>query len=150
VGVKWPGRQADHSPPSSAEVKNAWSYTSTPPMSLHDVVLSSAQGLLYLYLYLLGPNKPVLSTLTTRKASTGCKQPTFAAPGALSPGVKRSVREADHTPPSNAKVRNAWNYNSTPPYVFMVLKVPQSEVRNQMHSQGIKSLMAEPPHASSY
>jgi hypothetical protein len=28
--VKWPGREADHSPPSSAEVKNAWSYTSTP------------------------------------------------------------------------------------------------------------------------
>jgi hypothetical protein len=28
--VKWPRREADHSPPSSAEVKNAWSYTSTP------------------------------------------------------------------------------------------------------------------------
>jgi hypothetical protein len=25
-----PGGEADHSPPSSAEVKNAWSYTSTP------------------------------------------------------------------------------------------------------------------------
>jgi hypothetical protein len=33
------GREADHSPPSSAEVKNAWSYTSTP-VRLHDVVLS--------------------------------------------------------------------------------------------------------------
>jgi hypothetical protein len=30
LGVKWPGPEADHSPPSSAEVKNAWSYTSTP------------------------------------------------------------------------------------------------------------------------
>jgi len=29
--VKGPGREADHSAPSSAEVKNAWSYTSTPP-----------------------------------------------------------------------------------------------------------------------
>jgi hypothetical protein len=28
-GVKRPGREADYSPPSSAEVKNAWSYTST-------------------------------------------------------------------------------------------------------------------------
>jgi hypothetical protein len=28
--VKRPGREADHSPTSSAEVKNAWSYTSTP------------------------------------------------------------------------------------------------------------------------
>jgi hypothetical protein len=39
-GAKRPGRKADHSPPSSAEVKNAWSYTSTPPIRLHDVVLS--------------------------------------------------------------------------------------------------------------
>jgi hypothetical protein len=30
VRVKLPGREAGHSPPSSAEVKNAWSYTSTP------------------------------------------------------------------------------------------------------------------------
>jgi hypothetical protein len=28
--VKRPGREVEHSPPSSAEVKNAWSYTSTP------------------------------------------------------------------------------------------------------------------------
>jgi hypothetical protein len=30
-GVKQPGREADHSPPSSVEVKNIWSYTSTQP-----------------------------------------------------------------------------------------------------------------------
>jgi hypothetical protein len=29
LGVKWPEREADHSPPSSVEVMNAWSYTST-------------------------------------------------------------------------------------------------------------------------
>jgi hypothetical protein len=40
LGVKWQGREADHSPPSSAEVKTAWSYTSTPPIRLHGVVLS--------------------------------------------------------------------------------------------------------------
>jgi hypothetical protein len=34
LGVKRPGYEADHSPPSSAEVKNAWSYTSTPPIPL--------------------------------------------------------------------------------------------------------------------
>jgi len=28
-GVRWPGREADHSPPSSAD-GNAWSYTSIP------------------------------------------------------------------------------------------------------------------------
>jgi hypothetical protein len=30
-GVKRWRREADYSPPSSAEVENAWSYTSTPP-----------------------------------------------------------------------------------------------------------------------
>jgi hypothetical protein len=38
--VKWPGREADHSPPSGAEVKNEWSYISAPPVRLHGVVLS--------------------------------------------------------------------------------------------------------------
>jgi hypothetical protein len=40
LGVKRPGSEANHSPPSSAEIKNAWSYTSTPPIGLHGVVLS--------------------------------------------------------------------------------------------------------------
>jgi hypothetical protein len=40
LGVKRPGREATHSPPSSAEVKNARSYTSNPPIRLHGVVLS--------------------------------------------------------------------------------------------------------------
>jgi hypothetical protein len=31
------GREADHSPSSSAEVKNEWSYTSTPLIFLHVV-----------------------------------------------------------------------------------------------------------------
>jgi hypothetical protein len=33
--VKWPEREADHLPTSSAKVKNEWSYTSTPPICLH-------------------------------------------------------------------------------------------------------------------
>jgi hypothetical protein len=39
-GVKRPGREADHIPLSSTEVKNTWSYTSTPPIRLHNVVHS--------------------------------------------------------------------------------------------------------------
>jgi hypothetical protein len=39
-GGKAAGAEDDHSPPSSAEVKNGWSYTSTPPIRLHGVVLS--------------------------------------------------------------------------------------------------------------
>jgi hypothetical protein len=31
--VKLLGREADHSPPSSAEIRNAWSHTSTPSAS---------------------------------------------------------------------------------------------------------------------
>jgi hypothetical protein len=38
--LSFPGGEADHSPPSSAEVKDAWSYTSTPPIPLHGMVLN--------------------------------------------------------------------------------------------------------------
>jgi hypothetical protein len=34
LGVKRPGREADHSPPASAEVKKMWIYTSTLPYAL--------------------------------------------------------------------------------------------------------------------
>jgi hypothetical protein len=48
--VKRTGREADHSPPSSAEVKNAWSYTSTPnTSSWSGDQLKKAQGQLHLY-----------------------------------------------------------------------------------------------------
>jgi len=40
LGIKRPGCEADHSPPCTAEVKNECSYTSTPPIRLHGVVLS--------------------------------------------------------------------------------------------------------------
>jgi hypothetical protein len=36
-GLKRPGSEVDQSPPYSAEVKNEWSYTSSPPISFHDV-----------------------------------------------------------------------------------------------------------------
>jgi len=39
-GAKRPGRETDHSNPSSAQVKNAWSYASTPTMFLHGLVLN--------------------------------------------------------------------------------------------------------------
>jgi hypothetical protein len=51
-GVKRPGREADHSPPTNAEVKSTWIHTSTPPVRLHGVMrnvvnrLSSSYGLL--------------------------------------------------------------------------------------------------------
>jgi hypothetical protein len=36
------------------------------------------------------------------------------------PGVKRPGREADHSPPSTAEVKNECRYTFTPQYVFMV------------------------------
>jgi hypothetical protein len=37
-GVKRPGRGADHPPPTSTEVKNEYSYTSTPPLGLRGLL----------------------------------------------------------------------------------------------------------------
>jgi hypothetical protein len=48
--VKWPELEADHSPPSSAVVKNAWSYTSSPQYAFMAWCSVKAQGQLYLYL----------------------------------------------------------------------------------------------------
>jgi hypothetical protein len=47
------------------------------------------------------------------------KSPIQWVRGALSLVVKRPGREADHSPPSNAEVKNAWSCTSTPQYVFM-------------------------------
>jgi hypothetical protein len=38
---------------------------------------------------------------------------------ALSPGVKRPRREANHSPSASAEVKKTWIYTSTPSYVFM-------------------------------
>jgi hypothetical protein len=40
-------------------------------------------------------------------------------PGLLSTGIKRPGREANHSPPSSAEVKNAWGHTSTSPYAFM-------------------------------
>jgi hypothetical protein len=37
----------------------------------------------------------------------------------LSLGVKQPGHEADNSSPSTAKVKNAWHYTSTLPYIFM-------------------------------
>jgi len=40
LGVNRPERKANHSPPSSIEVKEFVSYTSTPPIRLHSVAIN--------------------------------------------------------------------------------------------------------------
>jgi hypothetical protein len=47
--VKRPGNEADHSPPSSAEVKNAWSYTSTLPYVFMALYLVKHRGKFIIY-----------------------------------------------------------------------------------------------------
>jgi hypothetical protein len=37
----------------------------------------------------------------------------------FTPEVKLPRREADHSPPTSAEVKNTWTYTSTPQYVFM-------------------------------
>jgi hypothetical protein len=52
LGVKRPGREADHSPPSSAESKNEWSYTSTPYYASMEWCLKHRDNFTLLYLTL--------------------------------------------------------------------------------------------------
>jgi hypothetical protein len=54
---------------------------------------------------------------TTSRPALGLNQPPFQwVPVALSLGVKRQGREADHSPPFSAEVKNEWRYTSTPLY----------------------------------
>jgi hypothetical protein len=40
-------------------------------------------------------------------------------PAAFSAGIKRPGHKADQLPQSKAELKNKWNYDFTPPYVFM-------------------------------
>jgi hypothetical protein len=56
-----------------------------------------------------------LFATVSRPAVVPTQPPIQWIPGAVSLGLKRLGREADHSPQSNAEVRNAWSCNSTPP-----------------------------------
>jgi hypothetical protein len=43
--------------------------------------------------------------------------------------VKRPVCEANHSPSSSTEVKNAWSYNSTAQYVFMVSCLTKQNIR---------------------
>jgi hypothetical protein len=60
----------------------------------------------------------IFSTLS-RAALRSTQPPIEWVPGALSPGVKRLEREADHSPPTSAEVKKMWIYTSTLRYAFM-------------------------------
>jgi hypothetical protein len=56
-------------------------------------------------------------------------QPVRRILGALSPEVKRPGRKTDHSPPSIAKVKNAWSYTSTPPYLLITRCLSKHRIR---------------------
>jgi hypothetical protein len=55
-----------------------------------------------------------LFTAASRKALGSTQPPIQWVPGALSLVIKRPGREADHSPPSSAEVRNAWSIPPVP------------------------------------
>jgi hypothetical protein len=58
---------------------------------------------------------------TASRPTLGPTQPPIpSAPGALSPGVKRSDVVADRSPSPSAEVKDVWSYTSTSSYVFIV------------------------------
>jgi hypothetical protein len=62
----------------------------------------------------------VFPVTTASIPALGTAQPlTQWVPGSLSQGVKRLGREADHSPPSSAVVKNAWSCTSAPEFAFM-------------------------------
>jgi hypothetical protein len=70
----------------------------------------------------VGVQVPVASRIFSKysRPALGSTQPPIQwVPEALSAGVKRPGREADHSRPASAEVKKMWIYTSTPPYAFM-------------------------------
>jgi hypothetical protein len=64
--------------------------------------------------------KIFLHSMSSRLALGPTQPPIEWVLRTLSPGVKRLGREADHSPPTSAEVKNMWICTSTPPWAFMV------------------------------
>jgi hypothetical protein len=63
---------------------------------------------------------PIVAMHLTYKSALGYTQPPIQwVQRALSPGVKRQGRKADHSPLANAEVKKMCIYTSTLPYAFM-------------------------------
>jgi hypothetical protein len=67
-----------------------------------------------------GEGKNFLFSTSCRPALGPTQPPIQWVTGTLSPEVKRPGREANHSPPTSAEVKNMWIYTFTPAYVFMV------------------------------
>jgi hypothetical protein len=56
-----------------------------------------------------------LFSMLSRPVFGSTKPPIQWTPWALSAGVKRQGREADHSPATNAEIKKTWVYKFTPP-----------------------------------
>jgi hypothetical protein len=52
--------------------------------------------------------------MSSRLALVSSQPPNQRLLGALSSGIKRQGREADHSPPASAEIKEIWIYTSTP------------------------------------
>jgi hypothetical protein len=66
-----------------------------------------------------GRIKNVLFSMSSTPVLGSTQHPVQWVAGALSPGVKRPGREADHSPPASAEVKKVWLYTYTTPYTFI-------------------------------
>jgi hypothetical protein len=89
--VKRPGCEADHPPPSSAEVKNAWHYTSTPTYVLMAWCLIKSTG--------------TALSLTLPYSSAACRQVKFLLHSFLSERCFLLLRMHPGCPSSGPRIK---------------------------------------------
>jgi hypothetical protein len=115
-GIKRSKLKADHSFTSSSEFNNV-SFIFIPSNPSRAWVAQSlkrlATGWGSGFDYRQGMRIFLFST-ASRPALGPTQPPIQCVPEAVSPVIKRLGREADHSPPSSAEVKNAWSYISTP------------------------------------
>jgi hypothetical protein len=110
-GVKWSEREADHSPPASAEVKKMWIFTSTSSYNFTFTLFpwvrsrDSADGIAIGYgldaAEAVGVRVPrFVSSPRRPNRFWGPQSPIRWVQVAFSPGVRRLGRATDHTPPT--------------------------------------------------
>jgi hypothetical protein len=120
LGVKQPGRCAEHSRPSSPKVNNARCYPFVKSRD-NSVGIALGYGLADRGSRVRFPAGAGNFSLHHNVQNGSGAHPSSYPMGNRGSfrGVKRPGREADHSPPSSAEVKNAWSYTSTPQYAFM-------------------------------
>jgi hypothetical protein len=71
--------------------------------------------------------------VSSRTALGPIQPPVQWIPGALSLGVKRPGREADHSPPYSSDVKNAWSIHPLPQYASMLWCSVKNKAQGQLY-----------------